>query len=103
MNYFKLWKDSIEERNDASYSDNAESKMFISLQSHEGLEITVVSFKDVCKFLLAQGIPYILSERFVKMIWKIILRKSVPLAEAVIIQLFVISAIMTIQSSHSFQ
>ena len=30
LNYFKLWKDSIEERNDANYSDNAKSKMFIS-------------------------------------------------------------------------
>ena len=40
---------------------------------------------------------------FVKMIWKIILGNSVPLAEGVIIQLFVISAIMTIQSSHSLQ
>ena len=40
---------------------------------------------------------------FVKMIWKIILGNSVPLAEGMIIQLFVISAIMTIQPSHSFQ
>ena len=40
------------------------SKMFISWQSYEGLQITVFSFKEVCKFLLQQGIPYILSERF---------------------------------------
>ena len=39
---------------------------------------------------------------FVKMIWKIILENSVPLAEGVIIQLFVFLAIMTIQSGHSF-
>ena len=38
--------------------------MFISWQSYEGLQITVFSFKEVCKFLLQQGIPYILSERF---------------------------------------
>ena len=38
--------------------------MFISWQSYEGLEITVFSFKEVCKFLLQQGIPYILSKRF---------------------------------------
>ena len=64
LNYFKSWKDSIEERNDANYSDNTKSKMFISWQSYEGLQITVFSFKEVCKFLLQQGIPYILSKRF---------------------------------------
>ena len=37
--------------------------MFISWQSYEGLQITVLSFKEVCKFLLQQGIPYIISER----------------------------------------
>ena len=36
LNYFKLWKDSIEERNDTNYSDNAKSKMFIPRQSYEG-------------------------------------------------------------------
>ena len=30
----------------------------------KGLQITVLSFKEVCKFLLPQGIPYIISERF---------------------------------------
>ena len=37
LNYFKLWIDSIEERNDANFSDNAKSKMFFSWQSYEGL------------------------------------------------------------------
>ena len=64
LNYFKLWKDSIEERNDANYSGSAKSKIFIPWKSYEGLQITVFSFKEVCKLLLQQGIPYILSERF---------------------------------------
>ena len=38
--------------------------MFISWQSYEGLQITVLSFKEICKFLLEHGVPYILSERF---------------------------------------
>jgi len=38
--------------------------MFISLQTYEGIQITVHSFKEVCKFLLEHGVPYILSERF---------------------------------------
>ena len=47
LNYFKLWKNSIEERNDTNYSDNAKSTMFIPRQSYEGLQITVFSFKEV--------------------------------------------------------
>ena len=38
--------------------------MFISWQSYESLQITVLSFNKVWKFLLQQGIPYILSEKF---------------------------------------
>ena len=38
--------------------------MFISWQRYEGLQITVFSFKELCKLLLQQSIPYILSERF---------------------------------------
>ena len=33
-------------------------------QSREGLQITVLSFKEGCKFLSQQDIPYILSEKF---------------------------------------
>ena len=45
-------------------TQNDKSNMFISCQSYEGLQVTVHSFKEVCKFLLEQGISYILSERF---------------------------------------
>ena len=38
--------------------------MFISWQTYEGLQITVHSFKEVCKFLLQNGVKYVLSERF---------------------------------------
>ena len=64
LQYFKLWEESIEARNDAYYTDNTKSKMSVLWQSYEGLQITVLSFKEACKFLLQQGIPYILSERF---------------------------------------
>ena len=57
IQYFKLWKDSIEERNDANYTENTRSQMFISRQSYEGLQITVLSFKEICKFLLEHGVP----------------------------------------------
>ena len=38
--------------------------MFISWQTYEGLQITVHSFKEVCKYLLHNGVKFILSERF---------------------------------------
>ena len=33
-------------------------------QSYKGLLITVLPFKEICKFLLEHGVLYILSERF---------------------------------------
>ena len=63
LNYFEQWKQSIEDR-PGDFTQNAKSNMFISWQSYEGLQITVNSFREVCKFLLQHGIPYILSERF---------------------------------------
>ena len=62
--YFKKWKESIDNRNDRFYTANAKANMFISLQTYEGIQITVHSFIEVCRFLLEQGVPYILSERF---------------------------------------
>ena len=38
--------------------------MFVSWQSSEGLQITVLSVKEGFKLWLQQGVPYIFSERF---------------------------------------
>ena len=38
--------------------------MLISWQSYEGFQITVHSFKEVCKYLLHNGDKFLLSERF---------------------------------------
>ena len=103
LNYFKLWKNSIEERNDENYRDNPKSKIFISWQSYEGLQITVFSLKEVCKFLLQQGIPYILSEKFCQVDLENYFGKQRAICRRCDIQLFVILVIMTVQSSHSFQ
>ena len=62
--YFERWKESIQNRDDSNYTAHARSNIFISWQTHEGIQITVHSFKEVCKFLLEHGVPYILSERF---------------------------------------
>ena len=38
--------------------------MFIPLQSYSGLKITILSLIDVTKFLLGQGMPFVMSSRF---------------------------------------
>ena len=63
LEYFRLWKESIEER-PGNFTQNAKSKMFISWQTYEGLQVTVHSFKEVVKCLLESGVKYVLSERF---------------------------------------
>ena len=63
LEYFHLWKESIEER-PGNFTQNAKSKMFISWQTYEGLQVTVHSFKEVVKYLLENGVTYVLSERF---------------------------------------
>ena len=40
------------------------SNRFISWQTYEGIQITVHSLKEVCRFLLEDGVQYILSKRF---------------------------------------
>lgn len=63
LDYFRLWKESIEER-PGNFTANAKAQMFISWQTYEGLQVTVHSFKAVVKFLLENGVNYVLSERF---------------------------------------
>ena len=38
--------------------------MFISLQNCEGLQITILSLKEIRKHVLEPDVPYSLSERF---------------------------------------
>ncbi len=63
LDYFSQWKDSIGKR-EGNFSANAKSSMFISWQTYEGLQTSVFSFKEVCKFLLENGVSYVLSNRF---------------------------------------
>ena len=49
LEYFRLWKESIEER-PGNFTRNAKSRMFISWQTFEGLQVTVHSFKEVVNF-----------------------------------------------------
>ena len=68
LDYFKDWKRSIDERADNTtsyqYSYEAKAKIFISHQTHKGLTMTCNSIVEVIKFLLAEGMSYVLTNRF---------------------------------------
>ena len=63
LGYFKSWKESIEKR-PGNFTENAKNKMFISRQTHEGIQITAHSLIEATKFLLSEGVEFVLSERF---------------------------------------
>ena len=63
LNYFDTWKLSIENRGN-NFSLNAQSKMFISWQTFEGFKITTNAIVEVTKFLLSEGVEFVLTERF---------------------------------------
>ena len=63
LKYLDDWKKSIEERN-GEFSKAERQTMFISLQTYQGLHITCYSFIELTKFLLKNGVEYVLSNRF---------------------------------------
>ena len=63
LKYLSDWKLSTENR-DGNFTDHARASMFISWQTYEGLKITVHSSVELIKFLLNNGVSYVLSERF---------------------------------------
>lgn len=63
MEYLRKWKESTEQR-PGNFTRNARGKMFISWQTNQGLQITVHSVIEVGKFLLQEGMEYVLTERF---------------------------------------
>ena len=60
LGYFRDWKESIENRQ-GEFTANAHAKMFLSWQTHRGLQITVYS---IVKYLLQEGMEYVLAEKF---------------------------------------
>ncbi|KAJ8025305.1 Transposable element P transposase [Holothuria leucospilota] len=63
VRYFDEWKQSIESR-EGNFNKNAQSQMFISKQTFDGFKITVYSLIAATKFLLSEGMEFVLSERF---------------------------------------
>ena len=63
LEYLRKWKESIDNRQ-GNFNQNARSKMFLSWQTYEGFKISVYSVIEVTKFLLGEGVEFVLTERF---------------------------------------
>ena len=63
LQYLNDWKQSTLDR-PGNYTANARSRMFLSWQTYEGLQITTYSVIEATKFLLQEGMEYVLTERF---------------------------------------
>ena len=63
LGYLKSWKSSVDNRN-GNFSKDVRDRMFISRQTYEGVQITIHSVIEVVKFLLKNGMPFVLTERF---------------------------------------
>ena len=61
--YLSSWKESTENR-DGDFTQNARNKMFISWQTMEGFQMTTFAMIEAVKYLLSQGMEYILTEKF---------------------------------------
>ena len=63
LDYLRLWKESTEARQ-GDFTQNARACMFLSWQTYEGYKITVNSVIEATKFLLQEGMEFVLTERF---------------------------------------
>ena len=63
LEYLRRWKESTDNR-PGNFTQNARSRMFISWQTYEGFKITVNSSIEATKFLLQEGMEFVLTERF---------------------------------------
>ena len=63
LDYLNHWKESTETRQ-GNYTQNARARMFLSWQTYEDYKITVHSVIEEIKFLLQEGMEFVLTERF---------------------------------------
>ena len=61
--YFETWKEEISQRT-GDFEKADQAKMFVSWQTYQGFKITCHSVVEVTKFLLNQGMQYVMTERF---------------------------------------
>eukprot|EP00794_Sanderia_malayensis_P013209 gene13209-14561_t len=63
LKYLDDWKKFVGERK-GKFSKAERQTMFLSLQTYQGLHVTCYSFIELTKFLLNNGVEYVLSNRF---------------------------------------
>ena len=63
LRYLDDWKQSTLDR-PGNFSPDERAEMFLSPQTYEGLKIAVHSHIEAIYFLLGEGFPYVLPERF---------------------------------------
>lgn len=66
LQYFIDWKNSVKKRPGFEKNANAQSMMQLSWQTVEGIQISVNSLIECTQYLLGQGMPYVLTERFMQ-------------------------------------
>ncbi|KAK7112467.1 hypothetical protein V1264_011920 [Littorina saxatilis] len=64
LQYLEDWRTSVDNRNDQPYTRADRQKMFLTHQTYRGLVMTVRAFIGVTRFLLANGVSFILSNKF---------------------------------------
>lgn len=60
LEYLRKWKESTNNR-PGNFTQNARSRMFISWQTYEGFKISAI---EATKFLLQEGMQFVLTEQF---------------------------------------
>ncbi len=63
LKYLEDWKKSTEDRQ-GNFSQTNRQKMFLSLQTFEGLQMTVYSVIEATKFLFSKGMAFVLTKHF---------------------------------------
>lgn len=63
LEYLRSWKESTKNR-PGNFSQNARAHMFLSWQTYKGFQLTFQSTIESTKFLLQEGMEYVLTERF---------------------------------------
>lgn len=63
IDYLRRWKESTDDR-PGDFTQNAKSRMCISWQTYEGFQMTTFFAIEATKFLLEEGMEFVLTERF---------------------------------------
>ena len=63
LEYLRLWKVSTDDR-PGNFSQSARSNMVLSMQTYEGIELSILWLKEVISYLLRNGFSYVLSGKF---------------------------------------